>query len=516
MLDLLTVATLLLFSLSCVAASAVRMRYANTFESCYLADRSLPFWSVAGGMVGSEFLMFGALLALPSAAMGDFSPIILGLGIVCGRCLTAVLILPAFRSSPLLSTAYELFQDTFDSSTRRVCSALYLSSRFGVATLGAIIAAEFVGELLSVSPVWLVTTMTVTAWAVSRLGGLAGAARCLNLIVALVLLGLAYAAADLLGTYPGGLTGLLGDLVAHPDHYRFGEWNWDFSQQDSLGAGLIGGMIWGLAIQGADQSLAQFLLAAKCRWNALAGLLLAAILSVLLITIGALIGLTVERIHDQIAIAPRQPIDQLQAVVHAENRLAPTIANLPFVLVRSLSRLGEIALVVAVLGLGTGCLVGTLLGTASTLSWDWRSRVSAQARDPLDDRQLLTKLGLILMALTVLGSSVRESLGVPRTLVETSAIPWIPLALMGFGLILGLFLLAAFVERAGARAAMVGVSCSALITLAYIVLSPVSLAWQALIAATSVVLVGFLASFLWPSPTPAEPPAASSQPNDSR
>ncbi len=121
---------------------------ARTLDSYLLGDRSLPWWAILGSIVATE-TSTATVLSIPGHGLSSTGLrfLQLPLGLICGRCLVVIFLLPLFYSGQL-SSAYQVLRTRFGLATSRAASGLFLITRSLGDGLRLYLAALVIREVL--------------------------------------------------------------------------------------------------------------------------------------------------------------------------------------------------------------------------------------------------------------------------------------------------------------------------------------------------------------------------------
>lgn len=254
----------------------------KTLGDYLLASRQMPWWLILGSIVATE-TSTATFLSVPGRAYdpaeGDFRFLQVVLGIVVGRILVAVVLLPRYFKGKLFS-AYEVLQTRFGTATRKIASSIFLVARNLGDGLRLYLTAIALFELVrtdSLEKSWVfllcVLVIGVSTMVYTSLGGMRSVVwnDCIQLVI--YLLGAILAAAIILQRLPNGWQTVL-ETASAEQKWRLFDWHFEnYAQFPKTGgytfwAGLLGGAFLSFGTHGVDQMMVQRYLAAKSQRDA--------------------------------------------------------------------------------------------------------------------------------------------------------------------------------------------------------------------------------------------------------
>ncbi len=455
-------------------------------SSYMLGDRGLPWWAILGSIVATE-TSTATFLSIPGVGYNsNMTYLQLAIGYIVGRVLVATIILPMYFRGELF-TAYQVLATRFGGATRWCSAVIFLVTRNlgdGLRLyLTAVVLERLTGLSLNSSIVLIgVTTIIYTVY-----GGMKSVVwnDCIQLVVYLL----------------GGLAALIVIAQRLPDgwsqiqqfglenhKFQFIDTAFDFKIPLTLWGGVIGGIFLTLGTHGTDQMMVQRFLSARSQAEAGRAVVISGLIVFAQFALFLYLGIALAAYYAQ--FPPEKAFtkgDQVFATF--------IVQDMP-------------------IGVGlVGLLLAAVFSAAmSTLSSSLNSSATSATNDiymplclknPPNDSKLLrvSKLltiafGCIQMILASVASAWQQSV------VDNA------LSIAGFsaGLLLGVFLLALFVPRAGQAAALVGL-VAGLGTLLYVRLgTETAWTWYALIGSASTFTVGcVVALFVRRKPTEVDP-----------
>jgi Na+/proline symporter len=289
----------------------------------------------------------------------------------------------------------------------------------------------------------------------------------------------------LLGRLPGGWEQLV-TIAASEGKLRAIDVTLSFTDPYVLWAGLVGGAFLTFGSHGADQLMVQRYLCARSQRDAARALATSGVVVVAQFAFFLLIGVALFVFYQ--VFPPDVPFDRADRVfAHF------IVAELP----------------PGLLGLVLGAVFAAAMSTlSSSLNSSATAAVNDFVRpllgpDPSGGRLLgVTRTLTILFGLVQVGVAL-SGRWLSQTVVESV------LTIAGFttGITLGVFLLGLLVPRADQRAALVGFGLGLLLMGAVAFATPLAWPWYTVVGSTSTVLLGLLASRVWPASEARSDPA---------
>ncbi len=240
-------------------------RRQRNLQGYFLGDRSLPWWALLLSIVATETSTV-TFLSIPgvsyAANNGDFRFLQVTVGFVAGRILVSWLLLPAYFRGKLF-TSYEVLQQRFGETTRRLASALFLITRTVADALRLYLTAIVLREVIRMELPTCIVIVGLTTIIYTFFGGMRSVVwnDCIQFVIYLI--GAIWTLGVLVGTLPEGLNSLAEFGAAH-DKFQ----TWDFSIDPTsptmtFWIGLFGGAFLSMGTHGTDQLTVQRLLSAR-------------------------------------------------------------------------------------------------------------------------------------------------------------------------------------------------------------------------------------------------------------
>lgn len=124
----------------------------------FLADRGIPWWAICFSVVATETSALTFISVPATAYQTDFWMLQLALGYMIGRVLVATLLLPGYFRGEM-ATAYALLERRFGVSTRRFASVIFMVTR-ALADSVRIFATAIPIRLITGLPYWQAIAIT--------------------------------------------------------------------------------------------------------------------------------------------------------------------------------------------------------------------------------------------------------------------------------------------------------------------------------------------------------------------
>ena len=473
-------------------------RRQRTVRDYFLTGRQVPWWALLGSIVATETSTI-TLISVPGYAFGaDLTFLQLALGYVVARVLVALVLLPAFFRTELL-TVHQLLTARFGGAAGRAAAALFLATRSlsdglrlfatGLVLAAALATVPAAGRLAGAlapaadGPTVLLAAAIVIVAAATLLYTLLGGMLAVvwtDVAQTIVYLGGALlAGAILLAEIPGGWA----EVAARADaagKLRLFDFTLDLTRSYTFWSGLVGGVFITAATHGADQLLVQRYLCCRSAADARRALVASGFVVLVQFWLLLLIGLllwTYYTAYDPAALAAVSSGGQVQT-----DRVFPAFmtSHLPA---------GARGLVVAAMvAAAMSTLSSSLNASAAATVGDFYAPLTRGARS---DRHYLraarwATVGWgavqVLVALAAIGLSQRvvdEALGIQS---------------FTGGLLLGALSLCFLAPRAGAIVPIAGLLAGGAVLLAVRAATDVSWQWYALIGSATTFAAGMAVS----------------------
>ncbi len=451
-----------------------------------LGGRDLPWWAILGSIVATETstVTFLSVPGMAYARDGDMRFLQLAMGMIIGRWLIVLLLLPQYFQGKLF-TAYQVLHQRFGGPTKDAASLMFLAARNigdGLRLfLTAIVLEKVVGVPLPVCVV-LVGLLTI---GYTFFGGIKSVVwnDCIQFIVYVG--GGILALVIIANQLPQGWDQLI-QFARENDKLRVFHFQWDLSAPFTFWSGMIGGAFLALGTHGVDQMMVQRYLCARSQRDAGRALIASGFVVLAQFALFLMLGIALACFYAQ--YPPGTPFK-------SGDRVFAT-----FIVTQLPAGIGLIGIILA----------SVFSAAMSTLSSSLNSSASSAVNDlylprlkrPASERHQLWASRIF----TVLFGFAQIGVGIAGMYVSKTVVNEV-LAIAGFtvGVLLGVFALGVLTQRVGQRAALVGLvsGLTTLTLIKFVVPSiwpaiQVAWPWFALIGASVTFAVGLAASLIWP------------------
>lgn len=236
----------------------------NSTNDFFLGSKNLPTWALLLSIVATETSTV-TFLSVPGLAFkegGNFGFLQLALGYIVGRVLVRMFLIPLYFQNDN-ATAYEVFQRSFGSSTRRLASLFFLIARTLGDGLRLFLTALALQQVMQLPFEVSVAILAVATAIYALFGGVRSVVWNDCLQFGVYMAGAAIALSVIMMRLPGGTEQYI-QFASETGRLRLFDFELFPPQgQLSLWAGLLGGAMLSLATHGADQLIVQRYLCAK-------------------------------------------------------------------------------------------------------------------------------------------------------------------------------------------------------------------------------------------------------------
>ncbi len=438
----------------------------------FLAGRSAPFWAVAACIVATETSVL-TFTSIPGFAYeGDFGFLQLAFGFLLGRVVIAFTLLPAYFRGEVVTT-YELLLKRFGARVRSAAAAIFLVYRNLADGVRLHAAALMVAIVAGVPEWWCILALAGAMVIFSEEGGVTATIWTDTIQLGVYLLGAGVVVFALMEGSGGDPFAWIG-AAADAGKFRIVSPEFDLTAPYTIWAGVLGGMFLTLATHGADQYLAQRLLAARSLRHAQAGIVLSGVGALAQFVLFLGIGSWLWDYYGGREFA--RPDEVLPTFV-AEN-------------------LGGVGAGIALAGVVAAALSPSLVSLASTAVRDfwlpWQDRRGAlppaerDRRQVRTGRQLVVLWGIVQTAVALIAQRAPSALEAGLSILSYASGPTV-----------GAFLLAVLSRSATPNATLAGMGAGfavpALIRLGGY---PLAWTWDVLVGSLATAAVGLLLSRL--------------------
>jgi SSS family solute:Na+ symporter len=456
----------------CTALGAWQGSRSRGLKGYFLAESNIPAWAVMVSIVATE-TSTATFLSVPGVAyQGDFAFLQLAFGYLLGRIIVATFFLPAYFRGEIL-TVYQLLQARFGRATRTTASLLFLLTRSLGDGLRLFLAATVLQHLTNWPTERAIAIVAAITVVYTFLGGMKAVIWTDIIQFSVYILGALVAVAILVNKLPGGWTELF-QTAGSNGKFRLLDFSPSLTRPYTFWAGLIGGMVINMASHGADQMMVQRYLSARSQRQAAVALVASGFVILAQFALFLFIGAGLWVFYREF---PPSGV-----ILRSDERFTYFIVHyLPT---------GVLGLIIAaIFSAAMGTLAGSLNSSASTIVNDLYRPLTGR-----EDEQHLVRVG---RAMTVLWGGVLTVVAIGAMQLKDNVVNnALAIASVGFGILLGLFLLGFFTQRVGERAALAGVLTGIVtVTLAKFA-TPLAWPWFALIGSSTVFIVGLAASSL--------------------
>ena len=445
----------------------------------FLGNRSLPTWAVLLSIVATETstVTFLSIPGFTFSQGGDMRFLQITFGYIVGRFLVIWILLPRYFEGQIF-TAYEVLQQRFGISSRRVTSALFLITRNLSDALRLYLTALALQQVVGLELTSCIVLIGIVTIVYTFMGGVKSVVwnDCLQFFI--YILGAAVALWLMVSHLSGGW-GQLTQFGEDFQKFRFLDFDLSLTKPTmTFWSGLIGGIFLTAATHGTDQMMVQRYLSSRSRRSASWALGLSGFFVCLQFALFLFIGVALACFYredaSEVAFGPR---DGDKVFAHfIVNHLGRGLVGV------TLS---------AVFAAAMSTLSSSLNSSATVLVQDIYLPIARQ--EPSPPRQLLiSRIATVGFGCLQIGIAIASYyLGASESTVNSV----LGIASFSLGPLLGLYLLAVFTDRVKQRAALTGfcVGVGSITTIA--LTTNLYWAWYAGVGALVTLLAGLLASY---------------------
>ncbi len=439
-----------------------------------LAGRDLPWWIILGSIIATE-TSTATFLSVPGIAFaedGDLRFLQLAIGLIVGRILVAVVLIPQYFRGNLF-TAYEVLEKRFGGLTRRTASVLFLAARtFGDGLrlfLAAIVLETVTG--LGIYPCILFMGLATIIY--TFIGGMKAVVwnDCIQLVV--YVSGAIVAGVIILAGLPGGLQEFW-EFAESTGRLKLFDFGLDLAERYTFWAGLIGGAALAIGTHGTDQMMVQRYLSARSQRDASVAVIASGFAVFVQFALFLLLGIGLACFYQRVSA---------QTTFENNDEVFATfiVGELPVGLVG--------ITLAAVFSAAMSTLSSSLSSSASAATSDLyqSSRTDATNNELLRASRALTAVFGVLQML-VAAAAVHFSESVVNDV----------LAIASFlaGILLGVFGLGIFTKKVGQVDALIGMCAGVALLMSVKFATPVAWTWYAIIGAATTFAVAVFVSRL--------------------
>ncbi len=504
-LSSLDLAILVVYMLLVVGFGMLMGRRQKDASDFMLGGRSLPTWTILLSIVATETSTV-TFLSIPGVAYNHgVAWQQIPLGYMIGRLLVILILMPRYFQGEIF-TAYEVLEQRFGISVKRVASFLFVLTRTLADGLRLFLTALVLQIVVGIPLTNSVIGVGIATILHTFMGGMRAVVWTDAVQFLLYILGAIVALLVITSQVDGGWQTIV-TVGSEAGRLDFFDMSWDLTKVDTLWAGLIGGAILSFSTHGVDQMMVQRYLSAKNRAAANTALALSGLVVWAQFVLFLVLGVALFVFYGQ-----QDPVPRFEG----GDRILPTflVDHMPT---------GMIGLLLgAVFAAAMSTLSSSLNSSATALLKDlWPKRVGRTAQRELRLVRSFTVLFGIAQILVALSTAILAK-DVQKSTVNSV------LAIAGFttGLLLGVFLLGRFKTGANTRGALIGlVTGFAIMSYQHFgpgIIPGLAWPWYALLASSSVFFTGLLASRIFagsdtnttaPHTSPPSPPSTPSTPS---
>jgi SSS family transporter len=458
----------------------------------FLGGHRLPTWALLVSIVATETSTV-TFLSVPGKSYvegGNFTFLQIAIGYIVGRLAVIVLLLPAYFRGEML-TAYQILEQRFGPTTRRLASLVFLITRNVADGLRLFLTALALNIALELNMLACILVTTVVTAIYSCAGGVRSVVWNDCIQFAIYMLGAIVAACLLLTQLPGGWDQLMdfGQATGRWQLFDFdpiGRISFDQSWTEwrsaiygsltkptmTFWAGCVGGAFLSLATHGADQLIVQRYLCAKSRAAAGWALGLSGVVVFAQFALFLLIGVELACFNAETGGIGNGVAGDEAFMTYVVNHMGVGLKGLIFA---------------AILSAAMSTLASSLNSSASSLVGDWLQPMLPA----LDDHRSL----MLSRLLTVLFAAVQCAVAIVayRISMQEAVVDQV-LKIAGFaiGLLLGLYALGLMSPRTPERAALAAFALGAAVTTWVAFGTKINGYWYTLVGSGTIVISGLV------------------------
>jgi SSS family transporter len=437
----------------------------------FLADHRLPTWALLLSIVATETSTV-TFLSIPGKSFvdgGNFTFLQIAVGYVLGRLAIVAWMLPAYFRGEML-TAYQVLEQRFGATTRRLASLVFLVMRNLADGLRLMLAAMVLKSAFGFDYITCVLIISAVTALYSCAGGVRSVVWNDCLQFAVYMLGAVAVFVVILQRVPGGWEEIWRFGTSTGRFQFFDSW---WSNPDiTIWSGTIGGAFLALATHGADQMMVQRYLCARSQGSAGWALATSGFVVFLQFLFFLCMGVALAAFFHH--VPPPRPIEKGDdaLVTFVVNFTSPGLRGLVLAAIFSAS------------------MSSSLNSVTSSLISDWLEPIFGK---PSDRNGLLLARTLTIVFAVVQAVVAIIAYGFRPTIVDAV------LAIAGFstGLILGLYGLGLFTKRTSEPIALVSFLAGTIVTCWVAFRTDTHWSWFTLVGSGTIVLVGLTLSALF-------------------
>lgn len=444
----------------------------------FLGGRRLPTWALLVSIVATETstVTFLSVPGLAYAEEGDFRFLQLALGYILGRLAIVAWLLPGYFRGEML-TAYQVLEERFGTTTRRLASLVFLVTRNLADGLRLFLTALALNIAAGLDMLACILIVTIATALYSCLGGVRSVVWNDCIQFGVYMLGACAALVLLVWQLPGGWDQLMS-FAESTNRFRLLDFDPSLTKRGvSFWSGLVGGGFLSLATHGADQLIVQRYLCARSRTAAGWALALSGVVVFLQFALFLLIGVALRCFYALPSTLGDDPAQDEVLMTFVVGHMGTGLRGL---------------ILAAVLAAAMSTLSSSLNSSASSLVNDWLGRRLAA----VDERQSLRLARLLTIVFAVVQAGVAIA-AYQRGLEKSIVMAVLEIAGFATGLILGLIGLGLLVPRISEGGALAAFVAGTAVTGGTACATQLNGLWYTLVGSGTIVVVGFVLSFVF-------------------
>ncbi|GAB4108169.1 MAG: sodium:solute symporter [Acidobacteriota bacterium] len=438
----------------------------------FFGGKHMSWWAISLSIVATETSTL-TFIGVPAIAYtGNLAFLQLTFGYLLGKLLVSFILIPGYFRGDY-QTAYELLQQQFGQSVRRVSALLFQITRTLADGVRLFATALVLSVVTRISDLWTVVIIGAVTVFYTFFGGMTAVVWTDVIQLAIYLTGAVLALFVVLDRIPGGWQEAMAVAGEH-DKLGLLNFNLDFSEPYTFLAGLVGGAFLTFSTHGTDQLMVQRYLACGDRWKSQAALIASGVIIILqmalFLVIGVLLFVFYRHFPDRVDLS------------HID-RVFPTF------IVQEMPAGVSGLIIAAIFAAAMSTLSGSLNSLASSAVNDFYRPLRPDAGEThylRVSRWVTLGWGVLLVLVSMLARSWGEVLEVGLTIQSFT-----------MGSVLGIFLLGTFRRRVSQPAGLIGMAVGMAAMLVVGSLEAVAWTWYALIGSAATVAAGLAAGRLW-------------------
>ncbi len=234
---------------------------AQSLQSYFLANNTIPWWAIALSIVSAETSTL-TIISIPGVAFaGDFGFLQVVLGYMIGRIVVAAIFLPKYFRGQML-TAYQLIDQRFGSTLHKVTAGLFLLTRAAAEGVRVFAVSIVVGIAIGTNDILSIALITLLTLLYTFEGGMA-AVIWTDVVQMAIYVGGTVIALVTLGNHVEGGWHTIHTVASAAGKFHMFNLALNLTQNYTFWAGVLGGTFLTMASHGTDQLMVQRMLAAR-------------------------------------------------------------------------------------------------------------------------------------------------------------------------------------------------------------------------------------------------------------